>query len=211
MGNFIKVSVVEDDSRIRDSLVGILDGVAGFHCVNNYATGEEALDEIPRQKPDVVLMDIKLPGMSGIECVARLKEKLPALPIVMLTVFEDSDKVFKALEAGACGYLVKRTTPEDLLEALRQVHSGGAPMTGRIARMVVQSFGRMGTSKMETENLTPREREILELLAKGDLCKEIAEKLGLSLRTVHTHLKNIYEKLHVRSRTQAVLKYIGRR
>jgi len=210
MGSFIKVSVVEDDSRIRDSLVGILDGVAGFRCVNNYATGEQALDEIPRQKPDVVLMDIKLPGMSGIECVARLKEKLPALPIVMLTVFEDSDKVFKALEAGACGYLVKRTTPEDLLEALRQVHAGGAPMTGRIARMVVQSFGRMGTSKMETENLTPREREILELLAKGDLCKEIAEKLGLSLRTVHTHLKNIYEKLHVRSRTQAVLKYIGR-
>jgi DNA-binding NarL/FixJ family response regulator len=128
----------------------------------------------------------------------------------MLTVFEDSDKVFKALEAGACGYLVKRTSPDDLLEALRQLHGGGAPMTGRIARMVVQSFRRMGTSKKETENLTPRELEILELLAKGDLCKEIAEKLGLSLRTVHTHLKNIYEKLHVRSRTQAILKFFGR-
>jgi DNA-binding NarL/FixJ family response regulator len=128
----------------------------------------------------------------------------------MLTVFEDSDKVFKALEAGACGYLVKRMPPQDLLEALRQVQSGGAPMTGRVARMVVQSFQRMGASKKDTENLTPRELEILELLAKGDLCKEIADKLGLSLRTVHTHLKNIYEKLHVRSRTQAVLKYIGR-
>ena len=128
----------------------------------------------------------------------------------MLTVFEDSESVFKALEAGACGYLVKRTPAHDLLAALRQVHGGGAPMTGRVARMVVQSFQRMGSSKRETENLTPREREILEHLAEGDLCKEIAEKLDLSLRTVHTHLKNIYEKLHVRSRTQAVLKYIGR-
>ncbi len=210
MATLIKVSIVEDDDRIRDSLVGILGGAAGFQCLHTYSTGEQALEQIPRQKPDVALMDIQLPGMSGIECVARLKEKLPDLPIVMLTVFEDSDKVFKALAAGACGYLVKRTPPADLLEALRQVHAGGAPMTGRIARMVVQSFGRLGASKKETENLTPRELEILELLAKGDLCKEIAEKLGLSLRTVHTHLKNIYEKLHVRSRTQAVLKYIGR-
>jgi DNA-binding NarL/FixJ family response regulator len=206
----IKVSIVEDDSRIREGLLGILDGVAGFQCVKTYNTGEDAVEKIPRHRPDVVLMDIQLPGMSGIECVARLKKKLPDLPIVMLTVFDDSDKVFKALEAGACGYLVKRTPPQDILDALRQVHAGGAPMTGRIARMVVQSFGRMGISKKETENLTPRETEILELLAKGDLCKEIAEKLGLSLRTVHTHLKNIYEKLHVRSRTQAVLKYIGR-
>jgi DNA-binding NarL/FixJ family response regulator len=206
----IRVSIVEDDSRIRESLLGILEGVPGFHCLKTYCTGEEALEGIPQQKPDIVLMDIKLPKMSGIECVARLKEKVPGLPIVMLTVFEDSDKVFKALEAGACGYLVKRMPPQDLLEALRQVQSGGAPMTGRVARMVVQSFQRMGTSKKETENLTPRELEILELLAKGDLCKEIADKLGLSLRTVHTHLKNIYEKLHVRSRTQAVLKYIGR-
>jgi DNA-binding NarL/FixJ family response regulator len=206
----IKVSIVEDDSRIRESLLGILEGVPGFQCLNTYPSGEEALEAIPLQRPDIVLMDIKLPKMSGIECVARLKEKLPDMPIVMLTVFEDSDKVFKALEAGACGYLVKRMPPQDLLEALRQVQTGGAPMTGRVARMVVQSFQRMGASKKETENLTPRELEILELLAKGDLCKEIADKLGLSLRTVHTHLKNIYEKLHVRSRTQAVLKYIGR-
>jgi DNA-binding NarL/FixJ family response regulator len=206
----IKVSMVEDDSRIRESLLGILEGVAGFHCLKTYSSGEDALAGVPLQRPDILLMDINLPGMSGIECVARLKQKLPDLPIVMLTVFEDSDKVFKALEAGACGYLVKRLPPQDLLEALRQVQSGGAPMTGRVARMVVQSFQRMGASKKETENLTPRELEILELLAKGDLCKEIADKLGLSLRTVHTHLKNIYEKLHVRSRTQAVLKYIGR-
>ena len=210
MNTSIKVSIVEDDSRIREILRGIIDGAAGFQCLKAYSTGEEALEQIPHQPPDLLLMDIQLPKMSGIECVAGLKGKLPDLPIVMLTVFEDSDKVFKALEAGACGYLVKRTSPDDLLEALRQLHGGGAPMTGRIARMVVQSFRRMGTSKKETENLTPRELEILELLAKGDLCKEIAEKLGLSLRTVHTHLKNIYEKLHVRSRTQAILKFFGR-
>jgi DNA-binding NarL/FixJ family response regulator len=206
----IRVSIVEDDSRIREGIVGILNGVAEFRCLKAYGSGEEALAAIPGEKPDVVLMDIKLPNMSGIECVARLKEKVPGLPIVMLTVFEDAEKIFKALEAGACGYLVKRTSSHDLLGALREVHCGGAPMTGRIARMVVQSFQRMGTSKKETENLTAREREILELLAKGDLCKEIADKLNLSLRTVHTHLKNIYEKLHVRSRTQAVLKYFGK-
>jgi DNA-binding NarL/FixJ family response regulator len=206
----IKVSIVEDDERVRESLACILDAAAEFRCLKTYPNGEEALKRIPAEMPDILLMDIQLPGMSGIECVACIKEKLPNLPVVMLTVFEDSEKVFKALEAGACGYLVKRTPSGDLLEALRQVHSGGAPMTGRVARMVVQSFQRMGTSKRETENLTPREREILDLLSQGDLCKEIAKKLNLSLRTVHTHLKNIYEKLHVRSRTQAVIKYIGR-
>lgn len=206
----INVSIVEDDERVRESLAGVLDATAEFRCHKTYRSGEEALQGIPNERPDILLMDIQLPGMSGIECVARIKEKLPDLPVVMLTVFEDSEKVFKALEAGACGYLIKRTPSQDLLAALRQVHDGGAPMTARIARMVVQSFQRMGTSKRDTENLTPREREILELLAHGDLCKEIAEKLGLSLRTVHTHLKHIYEKLHVRSRTQAVLKFIGR-
>jgi len=206
----INVSIVEDDERVRESLAGVLDATSEFRCLKTYPNGEEALKGIPEAKPDILLMDIQLPRMSGIECVARIKDKLPDLPVVMLTVFEDSEKVFKALEAGACGYLVKRTPANDLLGALRQVHHGGAPMTGRIARMVVQSFQRMGTSKRETENLTPRELEILDLLAEGDLCKEIAEKLNLSLRTVHTHLKNIYEKLHVRSRTQAVLKYIGR-
>jgi DNA-binding NarL/FixJ family response regulator len=206
----INVSIVEDDERVRESLASVLDATAEFHCLKTYQTGEEALKGIAQARPDILLMDIQLPRMSGIECVARIKEQIPDLPVVMLTVFEDSEKVFKALEAGACGYLVKRTPSSDLLGALRQVHSGGAPMTGRVARMVVQSFQRMGTSKRETENLTPREREILEHLAEGDLCKEIAEKLNLSLRTVHTHLKNIYEKLHVRSRTQAILKYIGR-
>jgi DNA-binding NarL/FixJ family response regulator len=206
----INVSIVEDDERVRESLAGVLDATQEFRCLKTYGTGEDALKRIPDEKPDILLMDIQLPRMSGIECVARIKEKIPDLPVVMLTVFEDSQKVFQALEAGACGYLVKRTPAQDLLGALRQVHGGGAPMTGRIARMVVQSFQRMGTSKRETENLTPREREILDLLAAGDLCKEIAEKLGLSLRTVHTHLKNIYEKLHVRSRTQAVMKYLGR-
>jgi DNA-binding NarL/FixJ family response regulator len=206
----INVSIVEDDERVRETLAGVLNATAEFRALKTYQNGEDALKGIPEERPDILLMDIQLPRMSGIECVARIKEKIPDLPVVMLTVFEDSEKVFKALEAGACGYLVKRTPAADLLGALRQVHGGGAPMTARIARMVVQSFQRMGTSKRETENLTPREREILDRLAAGDLCKEIAEKLDLSLRTVHTHLKNIYEKLHVRSRTQAVMKYLGR-
>lgn len=206
----INVSIVEDDERVRDSLAGILDATPEFRCLRTYHNGEDAVKHIQTERPDILLMDIQLPRMSGIECVGLIKEQLPDLPVVMLTVFENSEKVFKALEAGACGYLVKRTPASELLGALRQVHGGGAPMTGRIARMVVQSFQRMGKSKSDTENLTPRETEILDLLAQGYLCKEIADKLTLSLRTVHTHLKHIYEKLHVRSRTQAVLKYIGR-
>jgi DNA-binding NarL/FixJ family response regulator len=142
----INVSIVEDDERVRESLAGVLDATQEFRCLKTYGTGEDALKRIPDEKPDILLMDIQLPRMSGIECVARIKEKIPDLPVVMLTVFEDSQKVFQALEAGACGYLVKRTPAQDLLGALRQVHGGGAPMTGRIARMVVQSFQRMGTS-----------------------------------------------------------------
>jgi DNA-binding NarL/FixJ family response regulator len=156
------------------------------------------------------LMDINLPGMSGIDCVEKLKAIDPSLPIVMLTVFEDTDKIFKALVAGACGYLVKRTPPEEILAAIKEVHRGGAPMSTQIARKVVQSFHKMGLSPKDTENLTDRETQILEGLAKGYLCKEIADNLGISLETVRTHMKKIYEKLHVRSRTQAVLKYLGK-
>ncbi len=206
----ISVSLVEDDDRIRESLVEVFKGTGDFQLLKTYRSGEEALDHIPKEKPDVVLMDINLPKMSGIDCVQQLKALDPSLQIVMLTVFEDSDKIFKALVAGACGYLVKRTPPEELLAALKEVHRGGAPMSSQIARKVVQSFYKMGLSPQETENLTQRETEILEGLAKGYLCKEIAENLSISLETVRTHMKKIYEKLHVRSRTQAVLKYLGK-
>lgn len=206
----IVVSIVEDDDRIRDSLIEVFKGSGDFRLLHTYRSGEEALDRIPKEKPDVVMMDINLPGMSGIDCVGKLKVIDPSLPIVMLTVFEDADKIFKALVAGACGYLVKRTPPEEILAAIKEVHRGGAPMSTQIARKVVQSFHKMGPSSKDTENLTDREMQILDGLAKGYLCKEIADNLGISLETVRTHMKKIYEKLHVRSRTQAVLKYLGK-
>jgi DNA-binding NarL/FixJ family response regulator len=206
----ITVSIVEDDDRIRDSLIEVFKGSVDFQLLSTYGSAEEAIEKLPREKPNVTLMDINLPQMSGIECVEKLKVIDPSLQILMLTVFEESDKIFKALVAGACGYLVKRTPPEEILAALKEVHRGGAPMSTQIARKVVQSFYKMGPSSKDTENLTDRETQILEGLAKGYLCKEIADDLGISLETVRTHMKKIYEKLHVRSRTQAVLKYLGK-
>jgi DNA-binding NarL/FixJ family response regulator len=206
----INVSIVEDDPRILESWIEVFKGTADFRLLKTYGSGEEALAKIPKEKPDVVLMDINLPKMSGIECVEKLKALDPSLQILMLTVFEDSDKIFKALVAGACGYLIKRTPPEEVLAALKEVHRGGAPMSSQIARKVVQSFYKMGPSPKDTENLTERETQILDGLAKGYLCKEIADNLGIGLETVRTHMKKIYEKLHVRSRTQAVLKYLGK-
>ena len=164
--------------------------------------------EIPREKPDVVLMDINLPDLSGIECVRRLKAEYPDLQIMMLTMYEDSEQVFQALAAGASGYLVKRTPPGQLIEALKEVHQGGSPMSMQIARMVVDSFHHMGPARDETANLTPREEEILSHLAKGLRYKEIADTLFISVETVRSHLRRIYEKLHVRSRTEAVVKYL---
>jgi DNA-binding NarL/FixJ family response regulator len=206
----IAVSIVEDDDRIRESLVEIFKGTGEFRLLHTYRSGEEAREKLLKEKPDVVLMDINLPGMSGINCVQKLKALDAGLHVVMLTVFEDTDKIFQALVAGACGYLVKRTPPEEILAAIKEVHRGGAPMSTQIARKVVQSFHKMGPSSKETENLTDREMQILDGLAKGYLCKEIADQLGISLETVRTHMKKIYEKLHVRSRTQAVLKYLGK-
>jgi DNA-binding NarL/FixJ family response regulator len=204
----INVAIVEDNDKIRDGLSMLIDGSEGFHCVATYSNAEDALKFLPGQKPDVVLMDIQLPKMSGIECVENLKEKSPDLQIMMLTVYEDNEQVFKSLAAGATGYILKRTPPAELLEAIRELHEGGSPMSDQIARKVVQTFQQIGKSSKETENLSERETEILSYLAKGYQDKEIAEKFFLSVKTIRTHLRNIYKKLHVHSRTEAVLKYL---
>jgi len=204
----IKVSIVDDNDEIREGLSVLISGSAGFQCVATYPTAENALKYLPAHKPDVVLMDIQLPGMSGIECVRDLKKLLPDLQIMMLTVYEDDDNVFKSILAGASGYVLKKTPPSELLDAISDLHNGGSPMSDRIARKVVQAFQQMGKSSRETENLTQREYEILSYVAKGYQDKEIAEKFFLSSETVRTHLRNIYKKLHVRSRTEATLKYL---
>ena len=204
----IKVAIVEDNDKIREGLATLIDGSEGFECSAAYESAEEALRQLPAYKPDVVLMDIHLPRMSGIECVEKLKERNPDLQIMMLTVYEDDEKIFKSLTAGATGYLLKRTPPAELLESIRELHEGGSPMSDQIARKVVEAFQQMGKSSKETENLSEREMEILSFLAKGYHDKEIADHFFLSVKTVRTHLRNIYQKLHVRSRTEAVLKYL---
>jgi DNA-binding NarL/FixJ family response regulator len=204
----IKVAIVEDNDKIREGLAGIIDGSDGFECLAAYESAEEALRLLPAYKPDVVLMDIQLPKMSGIVCVERLKAQNPDIQVMMLTVYEDDEKIFKSILAGASGYILKRTPPAELLESIRELHEGGSPMSDQIARKVVQAFQQMGKSSKETENLSDREMEILSYLAKGYHDKEIADKLFLSIKTVRTHLRNIYKKLHVRSRTEAVLKYL---
>lgn len=203
----ITVSIVEDDGRVRESLAGLITRADGFQCLSHYGTAEDALEDIPGKKPEVVLMDINLPGMSGIECVKKLKALLPEVQVVMLTVYENTEQIFQALSFGAAGYLLKQTPPDELLEAVREVHRGGSPMTSHIARKVVQSFQKSQTNKA-TENLSPREQEVLDYLAKGYLYKEIADTLHISFETVHTYIRRIYEKLHVRSRTEAVAKYL---
>jgi RNA polymerase sigma factor (sigma-70 family) len=204
----ITVSIVEDDPRVRESLAGLISRAPGFECVSHYPTGEEALIGIPKVKPEVVLMDINLPGMSGIDCVRKLKAVEPSCQIMMLTVYENTEQIFKALANGASGYLLKATAPEELLSAIQDVHRGGSPMTSHIARKVVQSFQQSQASAKATENLSPREQEVLELLAKGFLYKEIADQLHISFETVHTYIRRIYEKLQVRSRTEAVAKFL---
>ena len=203
----ITVAIVEDNAQLRNTLGKVINRADGFSCVGMYATAEEALEAIPRNPPDVVLMDINLPGMNGVECVSELKKILPKILIVMLTVYEDTDNIFNALKAGATGYLLKRTSKDELLEAIRDVYKGGSPMTTHIARKVVQSFQR-ADSTLPSENLSTREQEVLECLAKGFLYKEIADKLGISYETVRTYIRRIYEKLQVRSRTEAVAKYL---
>lgn len=204
----IKVTLVEDNDKIRNGLAMLINGSDGYACVSTYSNGEDALKTIPIDRPDVVLMDINLPGISGIECVEKLKEKLPDLQIMMITVYEEDEQIFKSLLAGASGYILKRTPPAELLEAIKELHEGGSPMSVQIARKVVDAFRKIGKSSKETENLSEREMEILSSVAKGFQDREIAEKYFLSVKTVRTHLRNIYKKLHVRSRTEAALVYL---
>jgi DNA-binding NarL/FixJ family response regulator len=205
----IKVSIVEDNRGTRESLSELLGRAPALRCVGAHPTGEEALQRIPAEEPDVVLMDINLPGMSGIECVSLLKQQMPKTQVLMLTTYEESDLIFDSLRRGASGYLLKNTPPAELIQAVEQVHAGGAPMSMQIARKVVNHFQRIRHPASEVEQLTKREQEILALLAKGFLYKEIADQLGITLSTVRAHLHAIYEKLHVQSRTEAVVKFLG--
>jgi DNA-binding NarL/FixJ family response regulator len=203
----LSVSIIEDDASVRKILATWVSRAKNFRCVSQHADAEDAFKKLPGQNPDVVLTDINLPGVNGIQCVRRLKAALPTTQFLMLTVYEDSDHIFEALAAGASGYLLKRTPRADLLAAVKDVYAGGSPMSSNIARKIVQSFQRFNTAPTETEDLSPREREVLELLARGYLYKEIAEALHISVPTVNTHIRRIYEKLHVRSRSQAVAKF----
>jgi len=203
----IAVSIVEDDASLRGILSEWIRGAEGFRCSGVHENAEAALAALPQESPSVVLMDINMPGMNGIECVRRLKPQMLNTQFMMLTVYEDPDHIFKALSAGASGYLLKRTPRAELLTAVKDVHAGGSPMSSNIARKIVQSFQRNNTAPTETEDLSPREQEVLELLARGYLYKEIAEALHISVPTVNTHIRRIYEKLHVCSRSQAIAKF----
>jgi len=206
----ISVSIVEDNDKLRETLARVLNRADGFRCVSQYASAEDALKDLPQIRPDVVLMDINLPGMNGVECVRQLKKLLPQIQVMMLTVYEDTENIFNALAAGANGYMLKRTPGKELLEAVHEVHRGGSPMTMHIARKVVQSFQRSTAAEAQTENLSEREQQVLDLLSRGLMYKEIADKLGISYETVHTYIRRIYEKLQVRTRTEAVAKFLRR-
>ena len=206
----ITVSIVEDQDQLRGTLVRVLERAEGFRCLSHYSNAEDALTGLPKDRPEVVLMDINLPGMNGVECVRRLKQVFPEVLIVMLTVYEDTENIFNALAAGATGYMLKRTPRAELLDAIREVHQGGSPMSAHIARKVVQSFAKPAAAPSATENLSEREQQVLDCLAQGLMYKEIADKLGISYETVHTYIRRIYEKLQVRTRTEAVAKFLKR-
>jgi len=206
----ITVAIVEDDAGIRRSLEWLLKSSDEFACVAACPSAEDALRVLPKAEPQVILMDINLTNRSGIECTARIKEISPSTQVVMITVYDDAEKVFNALRAGASGYILKRAAPEQILQAIREVHAGGVPMSAEIARKVLGAF-REPAPTPAAENLSRREQEVLELLAQGASNKEIAEKLSISVETVTWHLRHIYSKLHVRSRTQAALKFLSLR
>jgi DNA-binding NarL/FixJ family response regulator len=207
-GNGIRrVAIVEDDGGLREQLEDILSGAERACCVGSYCSAEEALEGIVAANPDVILMDIKLPRMSGIECVARLRQVLPDARVIMLTVYEDSDLIFQALQAGADGYLVKSSSAATLLDAVSDVYKGGSPISSHIARKVVRQFRQMAQPPDEAENLSRREKEVLELLACGYVYKEIADQMGIGVETIKTYVKNICKKLHVRNRVEAVARY----
>jgi DNA-binding NarL/FixJ family response regulator len=207
-GPALRISIVEDDDEIRAHLAFMLSNAEGFSVVSQHRQGEEAMNAILQAPSDVVLMDINLPGMSGIECARQLKIKLPALQILMLTIYEDADLIFESLKAGASGYLLKRTPAAKLMEAIREVHQGGSPMSSQVARKVVQYFNPPKGKSKDMERLSARESEVLDQLARGRLYKEIADTLGVSIDTVRKHLQSIYQKLHVHTRTEAVVKYL---
>lgn len=195
---------------MRESVSQVLNQAPGLRCMSTYASAEAAVRDLPQQKPDVALVDINLPGMNGIECVAKLKAQLPQLQVLMLTRYEQSDMIFDSIRAGASGYLLKHTSAAELIQAVEQVHSGGAPMTMQIARKVINHFQQIQKPASDVEKLTAREQGVLNLLAKGYLYKEIANQLGISINTLRNHLRTIYDKLHVHSRTEATVKYLGR-
>lgn len=207
----LTVSIVEDDPGLRDSISQFLRAAKGLRCLRVYASAKEALEGIPREPPDVVLMDINMAGVDGIECARLLKAAAPNVQILMLTVYEDTDKIFKALAAGASGYLLKRTAPSKLLEAIREVQAGGSPMSGPIARKVVQFFQHGSPAGKGPEDLSTRERQVLQFLAQGYAYKQIGDELGVSMDTTRTYIRRIYEKLHVHSRTEAVVRFLGDR
>ena len=204
----ITVSIVDDESGLRRSISAFINGAPGFRCVSTYSAAREALRGLPADRPDVVLMDINMAGMNGIECVARLKALYPKMQIVMLTVYEDAEQIFKALTAGASGYMLKRLTPAGLLDAIREVHEGGSPMSSSIARKVVASFQKSSAPGM-AGRLSTREQMVLERIAKGAPYKQIAAELEITVPTVRNYLRRIYDKLHVETRTEAVAKYYG--
>ena len=207
----IQVSVVEDSESLRSGLATLLDDAPDLHCRSTCADAEEALERLPADAPDIVLMDIRLPGMSGIECVTRLVALMPKVRILMLTAYEDSEDIFQSLAAGAHGYLVKSTAPEQLLDAIREVAAGGSPISGSVARKMVAFFRTQPAVPGGVAALAPREREVLKLLADGCPYKEIAAAMQVSLGTVRTYIERIYEKLHVHNRTDAVVRFLGQR
>ena len=204
----VNVAIVEDDPAVRGIFADWIDKSSKFHCVAQHGNAASALAAIPTQSPDVVLMDINLPDMLGTECVRQLKPQMPRTQFVMVTVYGDNQHIFDALAAGATGYLLKQTPPAELIAAIKEVHAGGSPMSSHIARKIVQSFQHAAPAA-GAQALTPREAEVLDLLAKGFLYKEIADSMLLSYATVHTHIRHIYEKLQVRSRTEAVAKHLN--
>lgn len=204
----IKVAIVDDDEGIRSSLSLLIKRSKEFKLTGEYANAESALKEIPGQLPDVVLMDINLPGLKGYECVRQLKAQHPGVQFLMLTVYEDSDSLFNSLRAGASGYLLKRTAPSRLLEAIQDVYEGGSPMTPQLARRVVQFFSNPAAESAPLARLTSAEREFLDQLANGYAYKEIADRMNISIDTVRSYVRTVYEKLHVHSRTEAVVKYL---
>lgn len=204
----IKVSIVEDKKVYLQHLAALVGGAGGLECVGAHRTAEDAWKQIPQEKPDVVLLDLELPGMSGLELLPKLKARLPDVEILVLTVHKDPQRIFAALESGASGYLVKPALPQRILEAISEVRAGGAPMSSQIARLVVQAFQKRGRSRGELDKLSSREQEVLELVARGFQTREIGEELKISSRTVAAHIYKIYEKLHVRSRAAATARYL---